>query len=54
MNRKAVFWMILFITGILTILFRMNISRYISDLEALFAVGIIVSIISGLGLLLDL
>ena len=53
MNR-TVAWTVVFVFGIVMILGSVQISRYISDLNGVFTAGIILSIISGLGLLLEL
>ena len=51
MNKKTVIWAVLFALGLCTVLFRLTLSRYLSDPVALFAVGCILSLISGVGLL---
>lgn len=43
-----------FIIGIFMILNKIQISRYVSDLNGVFTAGIILSIVSGLGLLLEM
>ena len=53
MNR-TVTWTVAFIFGIIMILGSVQISRYISDLNRVFTAGIIISVVSGLGLLLEL
>ena len=40
--------------GLLTVLFRMEISRYLSDEAALLVAGAILSAVAGAGLLLEL
>ena len=52
MNKKTVIWAVLFLLGLFTVLFRLALSRYLSDPVALFAVGCILSLISGGGLLM--
>ena len=52
MNRKTVIWAVLFALGLFLGLFRRALSRYLSDPVALFAVGCILSLISGGGLLM--
>lgn len=52
MNKKTVIWAVLFVLGLFTVLFRLALSRYLSDPVALFAVGCILSLISGGGLLM--
>lgn len=54
MDRKFIVWSILFMAGLIMILFRMEISRYISDLTALFTVGSILAAIAGAGILIEL
>ena len=39
MNKKTVIWAVLFALGLFTVLFRLEISRYLSDPVALFAAG---------------
>ena len=51
MNKKTVIWAVLFVLGLFLVLFRLEISRYLSDPVALFAAGCILSLISGVGLL---
>ena len=52
MNRKTVIWAVLFALGLFLVLVRLALSRYLSDPVALFAVGCILSLISGGGLLM--
>ncbi len=47
-------WVAAFIIGLFMILNKIQISRYVSDLNGVFTAGIILSIVSGLGLLLEL
>lgn len=47
-------WTAAFIIGIFMILNKIQISRYVSDLNGVFTAGIILSIVSGLGLLLEM
>ncbi|MDO4516504.1 MAG: hypothetical protein Q4C76_05130 [Bacillota bacterium] len=51
MHKKLIPWAALFVLGLFTVLFRLEISRYLSDPVALFAAGCILSLISGVGLL---
>ena len=51
---RTVAWTVVFVFGIVMILGSVQISRYISDLNGVFTAGIILSIISGIGLLLEL
>ena len=50
----ALVWAVTFITGLILILDKIRISRYVSDLNGVFAAGIILSVVSGLGLLLEM
>lgn len=50
----AIIWAILFIIGLFVILNNMQISRYVSDLNGVLTAGIILSSVSGIGLLLEL
>ena len=47
-------WTVSFICGLLMILNKIEISRYISDVNGIFAAGIILSLISGIGLLIEM
>lgn len=47
-------WAAAFIIGLFMILNKIQISRYVSDLNGIFTAGIILSVVSGLGLLLEL
>lgn len=47
-------WATAFIIGLFMILDRIRISRYVSDLNGVFTAGIILSVVSGMGLLLEL
>ena len=47
-------WAAAFIIGLFMILNKIQISRYVSDLNGVFTAGIILSIVSGLGLLLEM
>ena len=47
-------WIISFITGLLMILNKTEISRYISDVNGIFAAGIILSLVSGIGLIIEM
>lgn len=51
--RKLILWKILFAAGLVTILFRMDISRFVSDAAALLVGGGILSAVSGAGILLE-
>lgn len=47
-------WAAAFIIGLFMILNKIRISRYVSDLNGVFAAGIILSVFSGFGLLLEM
>ena len=47
-------WTAAFIIGLYMILNKIQISRYVSDFNRVFTAGIILSIVSGFGLLLEL
>ena len=46
-----VIWAAVFIAGLIMILNKIQISRYVSDISGIFAAGIALSALSGLGLL---
>lgn len=50
----ATIWAAAFIIGLFMILNKIQISRYVSDLNGVFTAGIILSIVSGFGLLLEM
>ena len=50
----TIIWAAAFVVGLIMILNKIQISRYVSDLNGVFAAGIILSAVSGLGLLLEL
>ncbi|MGN0178645.1 MAG: hypothetical protein ACI4DY_04285 [Monoglobaceae bacterium] len=50
----TVMWASAFIIGLIMILYKIQISRYVSDLNGVFTAGIILSIVSSLGLLLEM
>ena len=52
--KKTMLWFILFATGLLMVLFRMEISRFISELTSLLAAGCILAAVAGAGLLIEL
>lgn len=54
MSKKIWLWTVLFVVGLFTVLFRMDLSRYISDLTSLLAAGCILAVIAGTGLLMEL
>lgn len=50
----AAIWVAAFIIGIFMILNKIQISRYVSDLNGVSTAGIILSVVSGIGLLLEM
>lgn len=54
MRPKWMVWAGLFVLGLLMVLCRMEISRYLSDAAALLVGGGILAAVSGAGLLLEL
>ena len=50
----AAIWASAFVIGLIMILNQMQISRYISDINGVFAAGIILSAVSGMGLLFEM
>lgn len=50
----AAIWVAVFIIGIFMILNKIQISRYVSDLNGVSTAGIILSVVSGIGLLLEM
>lgn len=54
MSKKLILWSVLFAAGLVTVLFRMELSRFGSDLTALLAGGSILALTAGAGLLLEL
>ena len=54
MSKKMIPMIVLFVAGLLMVLFRVEISRYLSDMTALFATGCILAVIAGIGLLIEL
>lgn len=54
MSKRMILWTVLFVMGLFTILFRMEISRYISDLTSLLTAGCILAVVAGVGLLIEL
>lgn len=52
--KKLWIWIAAFAVGILTLLFRMEISRYMADLAALLIVGTVLSVFGAAGILLEL
>lgn len=52
--KKLWIWIAALAVGILTLLFRMEISRYMADLTALLIVGTVLSVFGAVGILLEL
>lgn len=52
--KKRWIWTAALAVGILTLLFRMEISRYMADLTALLIVGTVLSVFGAAGILLEL
>ena len=50
--KKTIVWSVLFVLGLVMVLFRMDISRYLSDMTALVVTGSILSVFSGAGMLM--
>ena len=53
MRKRAIIWSALFAAELLAVLFRMNISRYYSDLTARLVFGSLLAVGVGTGLLLE-
>lgn len=53
-NKVITIWAAAFIIGLIMILNKIQISRYVSDVNGVFTAGIILSVVSGLGLLLEM
>ena len=49
-----IIWAAAFIIGLFMILNKIRISRYVSDLNGVSTAGIILSVVSGMGLLFEL
>ena len=50
--KKTIVWSVLFVLGLVMVLFRMDISRYLSDITGLLVTGSILSVFSGAGMLM--
>lgn len=50
--KETIVWSVLFVLGLVMVLFRMDISRYLSDITALLVTGSILSVFSGAGILM--
>ena len=51
--KKTIVWSVLFMLGLVMVLFRMDISRYLSDITALVVTGSILSVFSGAEMLME-
>lgn len=54
MNKRMIVWFVLFAAGLLMVLCRMEISRYVSDLTGLLVGGSILAVTAGAGMLLEI
>ena len=50
--KETIVWSVLFVLGLVMVLLRMDISRYLSDITALLVTGSILSVFSGAGMLM--
>lgn len=50
--KETIVWSVLFVLGLVMALFRMDISRYLSDITGLLVTGSILSVFSGAGMLM--
>ena len=48
--KETIVWSVLFVLGLVIVLFRMDISRYLSDITGLLVTGSILSVFSGAGM----
>lgn len=51
-GKETIVWIVLFVPGLVMVLFRMDISRYLSDITGLLVTGSILSVFSGAGMLM--
>ena len=51
--KKTIVLGVLFVLGLVMVLFRMDISRYLSDITALVVTGSILSVFSGAEMLME-
>ena len=51
--KKTIVWSVLFVLGLVMVMFRMDISRYLSDITGLLVTGSILSVFSGAGMLME-
>lgn len=54
MSKRMIVWFVLFAAGLLMVLCRMEISRYVSDLTGLLVGGSILAVTAGAGMLLEI
>ncbi len=54
MSKRTIVWFVLFAAGLLMVLCRMEISRYVSDLTGLLVGGSILAVTAGAGMLLEI
>ena len=50
--KETIVWSVLFVLGLVMVLFRMGISRYLSDITGLLVTGSILSVFSGAEMLM--
>lgn len=50
--KETIVWSVLFVLGLVMVRFRMDISRYLSDITGLLVTGSILSVFSGAGMLM--
>ncbi len=51
--KETIVWSVLFVLGLVMVLLRMDISRYLSDITALLVTGSILSVFSGAEMLME-
>ena len=51
--KETIVWSVLFVLGLVMVRFRMDISRYLSDITGLLVTGSILSVFSGAGMLME-
>ena len=51
--KETIVWSVLFVLGLVMVLFRMDISRYLSDITGLLVTGSILSVFSGAEMLME-
>ena len=50
--KETIVWSVLFVLGLVMVLFRMDISLYLSDITGRLVTGSILSVFSGAGMLM--